>query len=137
MSHGTGGSLLGHADLVVALARAGDVVVMLEHPGDNFRDRSWVTDPRYFSERPAQLLALLRAFLDREGSAGALAGGLLGELNIDASRVSLIGHSAGGYTAAVVAGATGSVQRMIDHCTANAGADPMCALSDPNWSVAP
>ena len=135
VSHGTGGSVFGHADLVAALARAGYVVVALEHPGDNFRDRSLVADNRYFSERPAQLLALLRAFLDRDGSAGAAAGGLLGDLRLDAKRVSLIGHSAGGYTAAVVAGATGDVQRVVDHCAAQAGADPMCALADPNWSV--
>ena len=137
VSHGTGGSLLGHADMVAALARAGYVVVMLEHPGDNYRDRSLVADARYFSERPAQLRALLQAFLDRDGAAGAAAGGLLGDLRIGASRVALIGHSAGGYTAAVVAGASGNVQRVIDHCAANAGADPMCALADPNVSVAP
>lgn len=135
VSHGTGGNVFGHADLVAALARAGYVVVILEHPGDNFRDRSLVTDERYFSERPAQLLALLRAFLDRDGPAGAAASGLLGDVRVDANRVSLIGHSAGGYTAAVVAGATGNVQRVVDHCAANAGADPMCALTDPNWSV--
>jgi predicted dienelactone hydrolase len=111
VSHGTGGSLLGHADLVAALARAGYVVVMLEHPGDNYRDRSLVADARYFSERPAQLRALLQAFLDRDGAAGAAAGGLLGDLRIDASRVALIGHSAGGYTVPVVAGASGNVQR--------------------------
>ena len=64
VSHGTGGSVFGHADLVAALARAGYVVVALEHPGDNFRDRSLVTDNRYFSERPAQLLALLDRLVD-------------------------------------------------------------------------
>ncbi|HPU50760.1 MAG TPA: alpha/beta fold hydrolase [Burkholderiaceae bacterium] len=135
VSHGTGGNLFNHADLVAALARAGYVVVVLEHPGDNFRDRSLVTDKRYFSERPAQLLALLQAFLDREGSAGAAAGGLLGDLRLDPKRVSLIGHSAGGYTAAVVAGATGDVRRVTDHCAAHADGDEMCGMADPNWSV--
>jgi len=132
VSHGTGGSVLGHADLAAGLARAGNVVVALEHPGDNYRDRSLVGDARYFSERPAQLLAVMRAVLDSEGAAGAAARLLMGDLSIDAKAIALLGHSAGGFTAAVVAGARGDRARVAEHCATHASADPMCALRDPS-----
>ena len=132
VSHGTGGSVLGHADLAAGLARAGNVVVALEHPGDNYRDRSLVGDARYFSERPAQLLAVMRAVLDSEGAAGAAARSLMGDLSIDAKAIALLGHSAGGFTAAVVAGARADRARVAEHCAAQASADPMCALRDPS-----
>jgi predicted dienelactone hydrolase len=40
ISHGTGGSLAGHYDTAIALAKAGFVVAALTHPGDNYRDDS-------------------------------------------------------------------------------------------------
>ena len=42
ISHGTGGSELGHAWLAEGLAREGFVVVAPRHPGDNWEDRSAV-----------------------------------------------------------------------------------------------
>ncbi len=137
VSHGTGGSLFGHADLVAGLARAGHVVVSLEHPGDNYRDRSLVGDPRYLTQRPAQLLAVMRAALDADGDAGTAMRALIGDVPVDARRVAVIGHSAGGYTAAAVAGARGSAGRVTAHCAAHAQDDPMCALRDPRAHVAP
>ena len=40
MSHGTGGSYLGHFDTAIALADAGFVVVAMNHTGDNYADQS-------------------------------------------------------------------------------------------------
>jgi predicted dienelactone hydrolase len=40
LSHGTGGSELGHTSIAEALARHGYLVAALRHPGDNWQDRS-------------------------------------------------------------------------------------------------
>ena len=53
VSHGTGGTELGHHDLSVRLAREGYLVAAPRHPGDNWRDgRTLVGEGRYFDERP-------------------------------------------------------------------------------------
>ncbi|MBC7619341.1 MAG: dienelactone hydrolase, partial [Candidatus Saccharibacteria bacterium] len=40
LSHGTGGTELGHTSLAEALAQRGYLVAALRHPGDNWQDRS-------------------------------------------------------------------------------------------------
>ena len=54
LSHGVGGTELGHSSLAEALARDGWLVAALRHPGDNWKDRSLVQKgaARYFTERP-------------------------------------------------------------------------------------
>ena len=52
ISHGTGGTNRGHADMAAALATAGFVVVAVEHTGDNYRDLSHVDGGKYLIERP-------------------------------------------------------------------------------------
>ena len=42
LSHGIGGSELGHSVLAQALARDGYLVAALRHPGDNWQDRSLI-----------------------------------------------------------------------------------------------
>ena len=50
LSHGIGGSELGHSALAQALARNGYLVAALRHPGDNWQDRSLIekSPERYF-----------------------------------------------------------------------------------------
>jgi len=56
LSHGTGGSELGHSVLAEALARNGYLVAALRHPGANWQDRSLLqqSPERFFEERPRQ-----------------------------------------------------------------------------------
>ncbi len=65
LSHGTGGSELGHTSLAEALARHGYLVAALRHPGDNWQDRSMLQGrpAEYFSERPRQVTRLIDALL--------------------------------------------------------------------------
>lgn len=65
LSHGTGGSELGHASLAEAPARQGCLVAAPRHPGDNWHDRSLLRGrmDRYLAERPRQASRVLDALL--------------------------------------------------------------------------
>jgi predicted dienelactone hydrolase len=126
ISHGTGGSSLGHYRFAQALARAGFIVAALTHPGDNFRDRSLVADARYLYERPRQVSRVLDELLvDPDWNE-----------RIDRNRIGAIGHSAGGYTVAALIGGVPDRKRMRTHCK-TVKDDPGCAFGDPKLGVAP
>ncbi|MBI3496233.1 MAG: hypothetical protein HY058_02890 [Proteobacteria bacterium] len=94
ISHGTGGSQLGHHDSLTALARAGFVAVAVEHPRDNYRDDSGFGTDLQLIGRPHHIVALID---------GVLTDPTLGP-TIDRARIGMAGFSAGGYTALVVIG---------------------------------
>src|SRR5262249_48617985 len=54
ISHGNGGSALGHHELAAFLAAHGFVVATLEHPRDNFHDTSGVGNSSVLVGRPIQ-----------------------------------------------------------------------------------
>ena len=86
ISHGTGGSFLGHFDTALALADAGFVVVAVTHAGDNYADQSRSVD---ILDRPRQVSRVIDHMLSTwEGRAA-----------IDSSRIGIFGFSAGGFTA--------------------------------------
>ena len=125
VSHGTGGGALNHHLQAEALARRGYLVASLVHPGDNFRDRSMSADARYFFERPRQLRHLLDQLLAHPQW----------RQSIDPARIGAIGHSAGGYSVAALAGGVPDTRRMQQHCAAVAD-DPACVFRDPRVGVA-
>lgn len=91
MSHGTGGSYLGHFDTAMALADAGFVVVAMNHTGDNYADQGRSRD---VMDRPRQVSRVIDHMLSTwEGRAA-----------IDAQRIGMFGHSAGGFTTLAIVG---------------------------------
>ncbi len=94
ISHGTGGSSLTHRDLAIGLARAGRVVVLLEHAGNNRSDNSLEGTLANLENRPRHVRLAIDAIL---------ADSAIGPRLLDDSAV-LIGHSMGGYTALAAAG---------------------------------
>lgn len=124
LSHGTGGSELGHTSLAEALAKHGYLVAALRHPGDNWQDRSLLQSAgRYFTERPQHVSRLIDALL-RDPEWGA-------RIASDAQgpRIGAVGHSAGGYTVLALAGAQPDLSRLATHCEANGADDPIfCSL---------
>ena len=94
-SHGTGGSAFGHHDSLTALARAGFVAAAVEHPRDNHRDESGFGTDLQLIGRAHHIVALIDTLL-ADKKFGPI---------IDRNRIGMVGHSAGGYTALVVAGA--------------------------------
>lgn len=94
VSHGSGGSHLVHRGLAADLARAGFVVAMPEHPGNNRNDNTLVDTLANLEHRPR----LVRRVIDWAYADTALGPALA------LDRVAIVGHSMGGYTALAVAG---------------------------------
>jgi len=121
LSHGTGGSALGHSRLAVALARGGYLVAAIRHPGDNHQDSSLLmgSGARYFSERPRQLSRVIDALLADPQWKDRIARDAKGP------RVGAVGHSAGGYTVLALAGGRPDVALIAQHCRQHQADDPV------------
>ncbi len=95
VSHGAGGSALGHHDTAAALADAGYVVAAINHPGDNFQDMSRQGHLSAFATRPVDIKRLTDYML----------GAWPLRAQLDAGKVGFFGYSRGGYTGLVAIGA--------------------------------
>lgn len=120
LSHGTGGTELNHHNLATRLAREGYLVAALRHPGDNWQDRSLISSGRYLSERPRQLSQVLDALLANPEWAA----------RIPVGRIGAVGHSAGGYSVLVLAGAQADPQRSTGHCRTVQDDPGYCSLAE-------
>ena len=103
ISHGNGGSSLGHHDTAVALAQAGFVVAAVTHTGDNHADQSkeasMMDRPRHLSRVIDHLLTKWR---ERD--------------RIDPARIGVFGFSSGGFTVLTVVGGASDLGRVGPHC---------------------
>lgn len=115
MSHGTGGSALGHHDTAAALADAGFVVAAVSHPGDNFRDLSRQAHLSAFATRPVDMRRLIDHMLGRWS----------GHAVLDPQRIGIFGFSRGGYTALALIGAQPDWTLRRDLCPAGSPL-PLC-----------
>ncbi|TIX86715.1 dienelactone hydrolase [Rhizobium sp. P44RR-XXIV] len=109
ISHGRGGTFVGHHDTAGTLADAGFVVVAISHPGDNALDKSRIDDPSVFVERPADIQRTLDFMLGSWPDAA----------KIDAARIGFFGFSRGGYTGLVVIGANPHFGKRLRACEGN------------------
>jgi predicted dienelactone hydrolase len=94
VSHGRGGTFLGHHDTAEALVEAGFIVAAINHPGDSFSDQSRISELSVYVSRPSDIKRLIDFML---GSRAAPF--------IDPSRIGFFGFSRGGYTGLAVIGA--------------------------------
>jgi predicted dienelactone hydrolase len=106
ISHGSGGSFVGHHDTAEILADAGFVVAAINHPGNTASDNSRVLDLSEFIERPTDIKRLIDFML---GASPAAA-------KIDPQRIGLFGFSRGGYTGLVVVGTDVDWDSVIRRC---------------------
>jgi predicted dienelactone hydrolase len=95
VSHGKGGSFIGHHDTDEVLADAGFVVAAINHPGDNFSDLSRVSDLSIYVERPTDIKRLIDFMVGASPFAA----------KIDLQQMGFFGFSRGGYTGLVLIGA--------------------------------
>lgn len=111
-SHGNRGIRWQSLTLTEALASRGFVVVAPDHVGNTIADATTAAVPTVAIRRPLDLIASYEALLDQETLAGCIApeAGYLAA-----------GHSFGGYTALLAAGATLSLDELDDGCLAGNG----------------
>ena len=134
LSHGAGGSELGHSRLAEALARDGYLVAALRHPGDNWTDSSLLekSPERYWTERPLQVSHVLDALLRDPKWKDRIARDARGP------RIGALGHSAGGYTVLALAGGEPDPARLARHCREEGAQDPVfCSMGRPSHAAAP
>jgi len=106
ISHGHGGSDLGHHDLATYLASHGFIVATITHPKDNFRDSSGDGQPVVLGGRPRQISATISHLLHSRRWKPL----------IDPERIGVAGFSNGGYTALLVIGAIPDFTSVPAHC---------------------
>ncbi len=95
VSHGRGGTFLGHHDTAEALADAGFIVAAINHPGDTASDKSRISELSVYVSRPADIKRLIDYMLASSPAAPF----------IDPSRIGFFGFSRGGYTGLAIIGA--------------------------------
>jgi predicted dienelactone hydrolase len=95
ISHGRGGSFVGHHDIAETLADAGFVAAAINHPGDTASDMSRSDDLSVLIERPSDIKQLIDFMIGASPAAP----------NIDPDRIGFFGFSRGGYTGLVLLGA--------------------------------
>lgn len=114
ISHGTGGSYLGHYDTAIALAEAGFVVAAVTHSGDNYLDQS---RSLFILERPRHISRMLDYLLSTWS----------GHAQIDAARIGMFGFSAGGFTTLVSIGGRPDMTKITPFCSSHTS-DFACQL---------
>jgi predicted dienelactone hydrolase len=118
ISHGQDGWFGAHHDTAEALADAGFVVAAINHPGDNALSATRTRDISIATKRPADIKRLVDYML----------GAWSDSAKIDAARIGLFGHSRGGYTGLVLAGAEPDFKRAAVECGEGASTNSPCAL---------
>ena len=121
VSHGIGGTELGHSSLAEALAQHGYLVAALRHPGDNWQDHTLLqkSAARYFTERPQHVSRVIDALLNDSDWSDRIARDTQGP------RIGAVGHSAGGYTVLALAGGQPDLSRIATHCQGHRADDPI------------
>jgi predicted dienelactone hydrolase len=114
ISHGAGGSYLGHFDTAIALADAGFVVVAMNHAGDNHADHSRSVD---IMDRPRQVSRVLDHMLSTRGARAA----------IDPQRIGMFGFSLGRFTTLAIIGGVPDFTKIGPMCSEHPG-DFACQL---------
>lgn len=116
ISHGHGGSDLGHHDLATYLASHGFIVAAILHPKDNFRDSSGDGHAVVMAGRPIQISATISYLLQSPRWRPL----------IDPGRIGVAGFSNGGYTSLLLAGAVPRFTDIIRHCRLHPGDRNVC-----------
>jgi len=109
ISHGRGGTFLGHLDTAEILADAGFIVVAINHPGDSAMDKSRIDDLSVLVERPTDIKRVIDFMLGPWQDAR----------KIDSGRIGMFGFSRGGYTGLVAIGANPHFGKRLRLCEGN------------------
>jgi predicted dienelactone hydrolase len=111
VSHGRGGSFVGHHDTKEALADAGFIVAAISHSGDNSSDLSRTGERSIFFSRPADIKRMIDFMVGASPFAA----------RIDRERIGFFGFSRGGNTGLVLIGAEPDWPGFDTFCRQSAG----------------
>jgi len=114
ISHGSGGSILGHRSTALYLAERGYIVATLMHPHNNYQDNRDEATTNNWINRPKHISAVLDTILANKEFAS----------HVDIEKIAVIGYSAGGYTALTLLGGIPNTAHSRTHCIENAKKDP-------------
>lgn len=106
ISHGNGGGPASHADLALALANAGYVVVAPMHRGDNYADQSAVGSVSWLTQRNEEIHTAIDYMLDNWEYHN----------HIGPERIGAYGLSAGGFTVLTAVGGQPDLRIIAKHC---------------------
>jgi predicted dienelactone hydrolase len=106
ISHGRGGTFLGHHDTAEAFADSGFIVVALNHPGDTYSDMSRSSDLSVFVSRPADIKRVVDFMLAASPAMPV----------VDPTRIGFFGFSRGGYTGLIALGANSDWATATEFC---------------------
>ena len=120
LSHGFGGSDLGHRNVAIALAEAGFIAAAPLHPRDNFMDSENSHAKTVWEGRPKQISAAIDHLLSNEEWVA----------RIDPRQIGMFGFSRGGYTALTLLGAEPDITTFFHHCALHSESDPVCDGAD-------
>lgn len=109
ISHGSGGTNLGYRSIAFELARQGYVVAMPLHPQNNYKNNRAQGTNKNWRNRPLHISATIDNLLANQTLA----------THINANKIAVVGHSAGGYTALALAGGVADTAYIITLCKAN------------------
>jgi predicted dienelactone hydrolase len=118
ISHGSRDWVMTNFLLASTLARAGFVVAIPEHRGDNWRETD-DAGPESWKRRPTEISRAIDA-VSRDVRFGPL---------VNTDKVGVYGMSAGGLTALLLAGADWNLATVFRHCAAHATDDASLCLN--------
>jgi len=118
ISHGSRDWVMTNFLMASTLARAGFVVAIPEHRGDNWHEIG-DAGPVAWNRRPAEISRAIDA-ISRDTRFGPL---------VNTDRIGIYGMSAGGLTALLLAGADWTLAAFLHHCAAHATEDAALCLS--------
>jgi len=129
-SHGAMGSAIEYSWIGESLAEKGYVVVGVNHHGESWvygQDKINPIASGLIWQRAQDISALLDYFTEKN----------IFQKNINWSNIILIGHSAGGQTAAMLAGATFELAHITDYCKSEKSSDDRSCNYAKNSEKAP
>jgi predicted dienelactone hydrolase len=109
LSHGFGGTARIMGWFGIAMARNGYIVVAVDHPGNNTVDKMTIAGAALWWNRADDLRIALKA-MEGDPATGP---------HLDMARIGAAGHSAGGFTTLVLAGARVDRGHFVQFCAAH------------------
>jgi predicted dienelactone hydrolase len=106
LSHGIAGTYMDLKQIAAALADAGFIAVGVTHTGDNFNDKSYVSQGRHLHGRSRHIARAIDYMLSGWPQHEA----------IDPARIGVYGFSAGGFAALVTVGGEPELSNVVPFC---------------------